>query len=108
MIEDAEDYVLPTLEQNTEALRNVFDIAQEEAAEVIKAISKIKRFGFEDLHNVPTKRVELEAEIGDFIAIVNILTSNGVLSTANIDTFTLQKLSKLKTWAPLIVPYIKK
>ena len=53
------------------------DMLAEEAAEVIQAISKIKRHGYESFHpdspNGPTNRQMLENEIVDFYAIAGVM-----------------------------------
>ena len=53
------------------------DMLAEEAAEVIQAISKIKRHGYESFHpdspNGPTNRQMLENEIADFYAIAGVM-----------------------------------
>lgn len=62
----------------TPRTQELLDILQEEAAEVIQIISKIKRFGLysynpNDLEKT-TNIAHLSVEIGDFVAIVDLLT----------------------------------
>lgn len=56
----------------------LLEILQEEAAEVIQIISKIKRFGLYSYHpddeSKTSNIAHLSVEIGDFVAIVDLLT----------------------------------
>lgn len=54
---------------------------QEEAAEVIQAVSKINRFGETGKHpdRSTTNKQELIAELEDFLAILAVLEQNGWL-----------------------------
>jgi hypothetical protein len=62
----------------TPRTQELLDILQEEAAEVIQIISKIKRFGMYSYHpddpEKTTNIAHLSVEIGDFVAIVDLLT----------------------------------
>lgn len=61
----------------TEAQAERLDILQEECAEIIQAVSKIKRFGFESTHprfpEGQTNRDHLEEEIGNLFVILGFL-----------------------------------
>jgi hypothetical protein len=67
---------------------------------VIKIKSKIVRFGMADQYPAdgPDNRARLEQEIGDFLAMVDILTSNGVLTPAGLEMAKKTKLEKLQRW----------
>jgi NTP pyrophosphatase (non-canonical NTP hydrolase) len=54
---------------------------QEEAAEVIQAVSKINRFGEQNRHpdRSTTNKQELIAELEDFLAILGVLEQTGWL-----------------------------
>jgi NTP pyrophosphatase (non-canonical NTP hydrolase) len=57
-----------------EIIREILIITQEEAAEVIQEISKVQRFGFDTTHKSgQTNQEALEQEIGDFLAMVDLL-----------------------------------
>lgn len=73
------------------------DILQEECAEVILAISKIKRFGWDSIHpeGGVDNRARLAQELGDVEAIVDILTMCGSVQRCRIDTGKDRKLIKL-------------
>jgi NTP pyrophosphatase (non-canonical NTP hydrolase) len=77
-------------------------ILQEECAEVIQAASKIYRFGLDNDHKSGnTQRANLEMEIGDMLALVDILIEQGVVDLNNLNTAKLNKIEKLKIWSKL-------
>ncbi len=77
-------------------------ILQEECAEVIQAASKIYRFGLDNSHKSgSTQRANLEMEIGDMLALVDILVEQGVIDLNNINTANANKKEKLKIWSKL-------
>ena len=85
-------------EKNREALI----ILQEECAEVIQAVSKCYRFGLDNAHKSgATQRANLEMEVGDMLALVDILIEKGVINQSNLDTAKLNKIEKLKVWSAL-------
>lgn len=80
-------------------------ILQEECAEVIVQISKIRRFG---LHSADyntdmqhTHRTMLETEIGDVLALVDILKEESIISEEGITVAIQNKKDKLKKWSKL-------
>lgn len=79
----------------------VLAILQEEAAEVIQAVSKVQRFGLLAHHPERTKtnKEELEEELGDLLAMIEILTKTGYLDQANIALATQAKADKLKQYS---------
>jgi NTP pyrophosphatase (non-canonical NTP hydrolase) len=81
--------------------KEVMDIAQEECAEVIQAISKISRFGLDNLKpgKPKTNREHLEEELGDLLAMVDILKSMEVISMDNVNIARKAKIEKLKKWS---------
>ena len=86
-------------EQNNE----VMDIAQEECAEVIQAISKIRRFGMDNAKpgTTYTNREHFEEELGDVLAMVDILLINNVVSWGNLHKAKRAKIEKLKKWSSI-------
>ena len=85
-------------EKNREALI----ILQEECAEVIQAVSKCYRFGLDNQHKSgATQRANLELEVGDMLALVDILIEQGVIDLNNLQTAKLNKVEKLKIWSKL-------
>jgi NTP pyrophosphatase (non-canonical NTP hydrolase) len=82
---------------STEALH----ILQEECAEVIQAISKINRFGIDNSKPGVEKsnRQHLEEEIGDLLAMVEILAQDLVIDTTELEKAKMAKFEKLKKWS---------
>ncbi len=79
----------------------VMDILQEEAAEVIQAVSKISRFGLDNFKpgKPKTNREHLEEELGDMLAMIDILLEKKVVSMNNLETAKVAKIEKLKKWS---------
>lgn len=84
-------------------IEEALGILQEECAEVIVEVSKIRRFGLHTAHYKSdmhyTHRAMLEQEIGDVLAMVDILIDQGVLISDNLDTARQAKKLKLKQWS---------
>jgi NTP pyrophosphatase (non-canonical NTP hydrolase) len=77
-------------------------ILQEECAEVIQAVSKCYRFGLDNSHKSGlTQRANLEMEVGDMLALVDILIAHGVIDLNNLTTAKANKIEKLKIWSKL-------
>ena len=81
----------------------VMNILSEECAEVIQAISKVHRFGLNNLKpgKPKTNREHLEEEIGDLLAMVDILLEKGIVTTANLEIAKQAKIEKLKKWSTI-------
>lgn len=74
------------------------NILQEECAEVIQAASKIKRFGVvgKPLNTTLTNRESLEMELGDVLALVDLLKGSGLGVTAEgIEAARQNKMKRL-------------
>jgi len=81
--------------------REIMNILSEECAEVIQAVSKCHRFG---LHNAKpgkplTNAEHLEGEIGDLLAMIDLLISKGVIEEENLELAKHAKFEKLKKWS---------
>ena len=76
-------------------------ILSEECAEVVQSVSKIFRFGVDDVNNNLTNRTKLENEIGDVLALVDILQKMDMISFSNVEKASLLKKEKLKKWSSL-------
>jgi len=85
----------------TDDNNEVMDITQEECAEVIQAISKIRRFGMDNAKpgTEYTNGEHLEEELGDVLAMVDILLVNGVVNWGNLHRAKRAKIEKLKKWS---------
>ncbi len=78
-----------------------FVILQEECAEVIQELSKCMRFGVDDEYNGQTNRLKLENELGDVVALIDILQKMDIVSFTNIEKQAERKKNKLKQWSNL-------
>jgi NTP pyrophosphatase (non-canonical NTP hydrolase) len=89
-----------------EDTKEIMLILQEEGAEVIQAVSKCMRFGPDQIK--PGKEVPniamLEEEIGDFLAMVELLTDLDIgVTVAGLEQAKKNKFEKLKLWSTIIV-----
>ena len=89
-----------------EETREIMLILQEEGAEVIQAVSKCMRFGPDQIK--PGKEVTnigmLEEEIGDFLAMVELLTDLNIgVTTEGLARAKKNKFEKLKLWSNLTI-----
>jgi NTP pyrophosphatase (non-canonical NTP hydrolase) len=82
-------------------IKETMDILQEECAEVIQAVSKISRFGLDNLKpgKPKTNREHLEEELGDLLAMIDILHEMDIVSWENLDVAKGAKIEKLKKWS---------
>ena len=76
-------------------------ILQEECSEVAQAVSKCFRFGKDGEWNGTTNKRRLEAEIGDVLALIDILVERCYISDWNINESRQSKKEKLKQWSSL-------
>ena len=81
--------------------KEVMDILQEECAEVIQAVSKISRFGIDNFKpgKPKTNRDHLEEELGDMLAMIDIMLELRVISIDNLEVAKKAKIEKLKKWS---------
>ena len=75
----------------------------EECAEVIQAVTKGNRFGYDFIKPGTTKtnREHLEEEIGDVLAMIDILLERGFINEEALEKATLAKIEKLKKWSTI-------
>lgn len=90
-----------------EQTKEVMDILQEECAEVIQAVSKISRFGIDNVKpgKPKTNREHLEEELGDMLAMIDIMLERGVISWENLEIAKQAKIEKLKKWSTIYKQY---
>ena len=76
--------------------REVMNILSEECAEVIQAVSKCHRFGLDNLKpgKPKTNCQHLEEELGDLLAMVDILVDMRVVDLDNLESAKLAKIDK--------------
>jgi NTP pyrophosphatase (non-canonical NTP hydrolase) len=84
-----------------EKIDEVMNILSEECAEVIVAVSKISRFGIDNYKpgKPKTNREHLEEEIGDVLAMIDILLEKSVVSLEHLEIAKRAKIEKLKQWS---------
>lgn len=85
-----------------EKQREILVITQEECAEVIQEISKIFRFGLNELHkDGMTHTDKLELEIGDLLCMIDLLVEHKLINPDTIVTTKQNKQQKLKKWSKI-------
>jgi NTP pyrophosphatase (non-canonical NTP hydrolase) len=84
----------------------VLDILQEECAEVIQAVSKIRRFGADNVKpgKPKTNRDHLEEELGDMLAMIDIMLEINLVDIDKLEVAKKAKIVKLKQWSNIYVP----
>ena len=81
----------------------ILSIAQEECGEVVVAISKIFRFGFDSRwpEGGIDNRSRLTEELGDLMAMVKLMSEHGIIDLEEMAKAGERKITKLKTWSKL-------
>lgn len=79
------------------------NILSEECAEVVQAVSKCNRFGLDNAKpgKPLTNAQHLEGEIGDLLAMVDLLKLKGVVTETGLEAAKLAKIEKLKKWSSI-------
>jgi len=80
----------------------VMAILQEECAEVVQAVSKVYRFGLDNSWNGVTNKQALITEIGDVLALIDILIKETDINISEDDILDAieAKREKLKIFLP--------
>ena len=83
--------------------KEILLIAQEECAEVVVAISKVFRFGFDSRwpEGGVDNRSRLTEELGDLLAMVKLMDENGIIDVVEMAKAGERKITKLKKWSKL-------
>jgi len=86
-------------------IQEALDILQEECAEVIQEVSKVRRFGLDTLHYKTGLKhsTMLEMEVGDMLALIDILVEQGILDRDGLEIATENKKEKLKQWSGIFL-----
>lgn len=80
----------------------ILDILQEECAEVIVAISKIRRFGIDNSYKEGgTQREHLVQELGDVTLLIELLQSYQVFHPRELKEAQDRKAQKLNKWSTI-------
>lgn len=85
--------------QSTEPLL----ILAEEAAEVVQAVSKCIRFGISGVKpgTTQTNGSHLQQELGDLLAMIDILVSQGIINDTDLLLAKISKKEKLRQWSTI-------
>ena len=92
------------LGKSTPEEKEILNILLEECAEVIQAVSKILRFGFDSCHpsNLEyTNREHLTEELGDLYCIMNLLSQKTIVAREDIINYANKKIDKLKKYSDI-------
>ena len=84
-----------------ESTKEALLILQEECAEVVQATSKCFRFGLHGMYLQQSNLDRLEQEIGDVLAMIDILTNQGEISLERLLEAKQRKFKKLSQWSTL-------
>jgi NTP pyrophosphatase (non-canonical NTP hydrolase) len=87
----------------TDEQNEIMDIAQEECAEVIQALSKVRRFGLLTEHNNVSNQAHLEEEVGDLACMIELMIEKGMIDQVAVMEASLRKRAKLKQWSGISV-----
>lgn len=81
--------------------KEILDITQEECAEVIVAISKISRFGLDNIKpgKPKTNREHLAEELGDLQAMIDLCIKFDLVGSEQVSIAADNKIAKLKIWS---------
>ena len=85
-----------------EQIKETLMILQEECAEVIQATAKVFRFGEESRwpnEECASTHENLQMEVGQLLAMVDILIQNCYLSDEAVNAARIYKKEKLKVWS---------
>jgi NTP pyrophosphatase (non-canonical NTP hydrolase) len=83
----------------TDAQEERLTLITEECAEVIQAVSKIKRFGFNSNYNGGITNLEsLQHELGDLQLILKVMIERGDVNKEAIEQRTIDKRTKINQY----------
>jgi len=89
-----------------EDTREIILILSEECAEVAKEVSKIMRFGPDQVKPGKDKtNIEvLQEELGDLLAMIELLVDKNIgVTTEGLEVAKKAKFEKLKQWSNIII-----
>jgi NTP pyrophosphatase (non-canonical NTP hydrolase) len=93
------------MDSQIKKINEILTITQEECAEVIQVISKIHRFGIGhehvSSHRGITNTEKLEEEVGDLLAMIDLLIENKILRAEKLDEAKQRKIEKLHIWSSI-------
>ena len=94
---------MKNLNQLNDKTKESLIILQEECAEVVQEVSKCFRFGLDSKHYKTglSHATMLETQIGDVLALVDILVDKGIINLNNLELAKAAKKEKLKLWSSI-------
>lgn len=87
----------------TSEQEEILTIAQEECAEIVQAICKGRRFGFDIEYDGATNRQKLTQETGDFFAMAELMIKHNIISLDEVLAAKQAKFEKLKQWSSIVL-----
>lgn len=86
----------------TDKINEILDILQEECAEVIVAVSKIRRFGIDNSYkDGGTQREHLIQELGDVTLLIDLLKEHNIFTEQELIDAQRRKAIKLTKWSKI-------
>ena len=82
-----------------EKQKEILRITQEECAEVIQAISKIFRFGIDEVYDGVSNQQRLQAELGDLQCMISLLKESGIVDDYGVHKEEMNKRYRLEKWS---------
>lgn len=82
-----------------EKQKEILRITQEECAEVIQAISKIFRFGIDEVYDGVSNQQRLQAELGDLQCMISLLKESGLVDDYGVHKEEMNKRNRLEKWS---------
>ena len=91
------------MKANPNKFEEALGILQEECAEAIVEVSKIRRFGLDSIHYKTGLKhsVMLEIELGDVVAMIDILIEQGIVDRTALELAVEEKKHKLEKWSTI-------
>jgi NTP pyrophosphatase (non-canonical NTP hydrolase) len=83
------------------AQKEIMLIAQEECAEVTQAISKVFRFGLEEVYNDRTNQQRLTEELGDLHCMIELMVESNLIDRKELLNASGNKRKKLMQWSQI-------
>ena len=91
------------MKANPNKFLEALGILQEECAEAIVEVSKIRRFGLNSVHYKTgiAHNAMLETELGDVVAMIDILVEQSIINRTAVELAAEAKKQKLKKWSTI-------
>jgi NTP pyrophosphatase (non-canonical NTP hydrolase) len=81
--------------------KEVLLITQEECAEVTQAISKVFRFGMDEIYNDRSNKQRLTEELGDLHCMIELIVESGMVEQTDLLNASGNKRKKLMQWSKI-------